>query len=290
MTTNGGIGLLLIKAVIFFLFQSTITNAEPCNSLTESSTPTLASVCTGGSYTGELKPEAKNSACAGGLGSSCTAEDASLCCHTEGTCCLAGQFLNKTQESCIDCAAGKVALNSNGETTCHSCNVCKQAYSQSKSTECKICGANPGEYWQLTFDGMPIGKGFGSQKGMVPVKICPGLCGTCQKCPTGAVKPAMLSKKKHYLSVKIEPFGLTIENVVNQSKMSCVDVFTQFPQEPCKMCDGKMGYYSNEFGQSECKQCASGKTVNTTTTGNCFMEEHQFLELQILQEEFLWVA
>jgi hypothetical protein len=99
------------------------------------------------------------------------------------------------------------------------------------------------------------------------------------------VKPAMLSKKKHYLSVKIEPFGLTIENVVNQSKMSCVDVFTQFPQEPCKICDGKMGYYSNEFGQSECKQCASGKTVNITTTGNCFMEEHQFLAFESTTNE-----
>jgi hypothetical protein len=300
MTMNGGIGLF-IKAVILLLTQSTITNGLQCKTLTESSTPTIASVCTGGSYTGALKKDAEVEECSG---SSCSAEDANLCCESEGTCCSAGQFLSVEGKTCVDCPAGTVARQSDdGMLSCHFCNPCINAYSEQKSTQCNICGANPGEYWHLVMfvdeptDSGPTDSGptdtelgdTGSGSGGKGRQLkggagsTPVLRGTCLRCPTGTFKQAMDTLFKYTLTHQTAvPSGLTLVNNDNiKDAGSCALVHIQESlaksQEPCAYCVADMGSYSNEFGQSECKQCASGKTVKTETNQACMMDEQDFL-------------
>ena len=87
----------------------------------------------------------------------------------------------------------------------------------------------------------------------------------------------MQNKKKFLLTAYVEPLGLTIENITSQTKNSCDKVLEEFPPESCKECPSEEGYYSNEFGQAECKQCASGKTVDKKIKQQCMIDERSWL-------------
>jgi hypothetical protein len=67
-----------------------------CSTLTSSSSPTLESTCTGGSYTGALISAASSTDCAG---TTCITSDASTCCQVKAKCSTLTSSSSPTLES-----------------------------------------------------------------------------------------------------------------------------------------------------------------------------------------------
>jgi hypothetical protein len=228
----------LLIVLVILLKQFYLMNAQIlfCDSITETSTPSLRDVCGNGGqgYNGNLISGAGNTQC---VDERC---DAATCCSTS-ECCELGQ-IRQTDGRCQNCDEGRVAVR--GE--CSFCNICKMAYSASKSTECKICGASPGEYWQRT-DG--------------------SVTGDCVKCDMGKIKKALPSKEieRRYNE---EPKGF----ISDTQSLTCAG----FVDEVCKPCDATLGRYSNEFGQQTCKICPNGKSVQVLS--NCEITEAEYSE------------
>ena len=109
--------------------------AAKCNTLTSSSSPTLAATCNGATYTGALKPSASSIECAD---STCTTSDASTCCtHANagsagsktGFCATQwSEYSGGKHAACIACASA---------SDCPSGRAC---WAQTFCTESKKCG------------------------------------------------------------------------------------------------------------------------------------------------------
>merc|ERR1711865_1164920 len=75
-----------------------------CSSLTRTSRPTLASVCTGGSYSGALKSGASGIECGG---TACASSDAATCCAAAGRgtgqCCFGNPWAKTPTAGVCSC-------------------------------------------------------------------------------------------------------------------------------------------------------------------------------------------
>ena len=233
--------------VVVLLLQASLIRASPCTDLHDRSIPPLDAVCEGIFFTGLLKKEG------GECNGACSTADADVCCERVARRFLGGERVERrflpdaccdpgqSHETgvCQDCQAGKAAWKDkdSGKQKCQFCDPCKKAYSEAKSVTCSMCGATPGEFWQLDRENM-IGK--------------------CLKCATGSVAKAMDPADVILLINKGDEKTLFTAPGQNIKKKCGIT----FKDEPCHDCDASAGQYSNEFGQSECKICPNGKAVS----------------------------
>ena len=248
-----------------------------CSSLTSSSTPSLASVCTGGSYTGALIATASTTNCAGGVGGvACSSSDASVCCvstapanakcssltssssPTLASVCTGGSYSGALKSGASGIECGGTACASSDAATC--CAAAAAATSGLVTWQ-----SGQGCYNRAV---ALCGEGKGNQFDSIFVKNINGATPLCHNPPSDPV----VGQEYCYNCAADGNFagvsGCIVSGGGGAAKAKCSSLTSSSSPTLASVCTG--GSYSGALKSGASGQCCFGNPwAKTPTAGVC---------------------